>query len=87
MTATAGAGRTSGGTVRDVGTPWLGDACGLVEAFRSGGLSPLEALEESIAAMEASPLNALSFTDFEQARATPRAGLTSRCPSGACRSG
>ena len=55
------------GTLRAVGTPWLGDACGLVDAFRAGELSPPEALEESIAAMEASPLNAFSFTDFERA--------------------
>ncbi len=52
--------------------PWLGDACGLVDAFRAGELSPLEALEECIAAMEASPLNAFSFTDFERAEAAAR---------------
>ena len=52
--------------------PWLGDACSLVEAFRSRELSPLEALDASIAAMEASPLNAFSFTDFDRARASAR---------------
>ncbi len=46
----------------------MGDACRLVEAFRAGELSPLEALDASIAAMEASPLNAFSFTDFDRAR-------------------
>jgi Asp-tRNA(Asn)/Glu-tRNA(Gln) amidotransferase A subunit family amidase len=51
-----------------VDSPWLGDACSLVEAFRAGILSPLEALECSIAAIEASPLNAFSFTDFDAAR-------------------
>src|SRR5271154_6358970 len=66
-TARAGAATTRRGTLRAVGTPWLGDACGLVDAFRAGELSPLEALEESIAATEASPLNAFSFTDFERA--------------------
>ena len=49
-------------------TPWLEDACGLVDAFRAKELSPLEALDECIGAMEASPLNAFSFTDFETAR-------------------
>jgi aspartyl-tRNA(Asn)/glutamyl-tRNA(Gln) amidotransferase subunit A len=49
-------------------TPWSGDACGLVDAFRAKELSPLEALEDCIAAMERSPLNAFSFTDFDSAR-------------------
>ena len=46
----------------------MGDACGLVDAFRAKELSPLEALDDCIAAIEASPLNAFSFTDFERAR-------------------
>jgi aspartyl-tRNA(Asn)/glutamyl-tRNA(Gln) amidotransferase subunit A len=50
--------------------PWLGDACALVEAFRAGALSPTEALDASLAAMEASPLNAFSFVDAEAARAS-----------------
>ena len=33
------------------GTPWLGDACSLVEAFRDGEWSPTEALEGSLAAI------------------------------------
>ena len=49
-------------------TPWLEDACSLVDAFRAKELSPLEALDDCIAAIEASPLNAFSFTDFERAR-------------------
>ncbi len=49
-------------------TPWLGDACGLVDAFRAKVLSPLEALDACIEAIEASPLNACSYTDFERAR-------------------
>ena len=49
-------------------TPWLGDACGLVDAYRAKNLSPLEALEDCIAAIERSPLNAFSFTDFDRAR-------------------
>ena len=60
-----------------MGTPWLGDACGLVDAFRAKDMSPLEALDDCIAAMEASPLNAFSFTDFDQAReAAANADLT-----------
>src|SRR5580704_12403034 len=51
-----------------VSTPWLGDACGLVDAFRAGELSPTEALDDCIAAIHKSPLNAFSFTDFERAR-------------------
>jgi Asp-tRNA(Asn)/Glu-tRNA(Gln) amidotransferase A subunit family amidase len=51
-----------------VDAPWLQDACGLVDAFRARELSPLEALEASIAAIELSPLNAFSFTDFDRAR-------------------
>ena len=46
----------------------MNDACSLVEAFRAKELSPLEALDACIAAMERSPLNAFSFTDFERAR-------------------
>jgi Asp-tRNA(Asn)/Glu-tRNA(Gln) amidotransferase A subunit family amidase len=55
-----------------VDEPWLGDACSLVEAFRAWELTPLEALDASIAAMEASPLNAFSFTDFDRARESAR---------------
>lgn len=49
-------------------TPWSGDACSLVDAFRAGELSPLEALDDCIGAIAKSPLNAFSFTDFERAR-------------------
>ena len=48
--------------------PWLGDASGLVEAFRAKTTSPLEALDGCIEAIERSPLNAFSFTDFDRAR-------------------
>lgn len=48
--------------------PWLGDACSLVEAFRAGELSPSEALEASLAAIESSELNAFSHVDAEAAR-------------------
>ena len=49
-------------------TPWTGDACSLVEAFRSGERSPAEELEATLAAIEASDLNCFSFLDPEQAR-------------------
>ena len=52
--------------------PWLGDACSLVEAFRAGDLSPTEALDASLSAMEESTLNAFSHVDAESARATAR---------------
>src|SRR3954466_2409984 len=44
-------------------TPWLGDACSLVRAFRSGERSPVEELEASLAAIEASELNAFVWLD------------------------
>ena len=54
-------------------TPWQGDACSLVDAFRSGERSPLEELRASYAAIEASGLNAFSFLDPERAEAEARA--------------
>jgi Asp-tRNA(Asn)/Glu-tRNA(Gln) amidotransferase A subunit family amidase len=48
--------------------PWIGDACSLVEAFRAGDLSPLDALEASLDAIDSSQLNAFSFVDPERAR-------------------
>jgi len=50
-------------------TPWLGDACSLVEAFRKGLRSPLEELDATLAAIEASSTSAFSFLDPESARA------------------
>ena len=49
--------------------PWQGDACSLVDAFRSGTLSPAEALEASLAAIDASELNAFTHLDADAARA------------------
>jgi aspartyl-tRNA(Asn)/glutamyl-tRNA(Gln) amidotransferase subunit A len=58
-------------------TPWLDDACSLVDAFRARRLSPLEALDASIEAIARSPLNAFSHTDFDRAReAARRADVT-----------
>jgi Asp-tRNA(Asn)/Glu-tRNA(Gln) amidotransferase A subunit family amidase len=53
-------------------TPWLDDACSLVDAFRAGTISPSEALEESIAALGASELNAICHDEFEQTREQAR---------------
>ena len=49
------------------GTPWLGDACSLVEEFRAGRRSPLEEMQATLRAVEASGLNAVSFVDAEGA--------------------
>jgi aspartyl-tRNA(Asn)/glutamyl-tRNA(Gln) amidotransferase subunit A len=52
--------------------PWLQDACSLVDAFRAKELSPTEALEASLAAIEGSELNAVSHLDADAARAAAR---------------
>lgn len=49
--------------------PWQGDACGLVEAFRTGERSPAEELEATLAAIEASELRCFSHVDPDGARA------------------
>jgi len=59
--------------VRLVDAPWLGDACGLVDEFRAGRLSPLEALDACLGAIERSPLNPCSFVDADRAREAARA--------------
>ncbi len=48
--------------------PWLGDACGLVEEFRAGRLSPPEALEECLSAIGSSSLDAVCHLDVDRAR-------------------
>ncbi len=53
-------------------TPWLGDTCSLVDAFRNGDHTPLEELDATLAAIESSELNAFSFLDPEPARETAR---------------
>ena len=50
-------------------TPWQGDACSLVDAFRTGERNPKEELERVLAAIDASALDAVSFLDAEGARA------------------
>ena len=54
------------------GQPWLGDACSLVDSFRSGAISPAEVLEASLTVIELSDLNAFSHVDAEAARAAAR---------------
>jgi Asp-tRNA(Asn)/Glu-tRNA(Gln) amidotransferase A subunit family amidase len=49
--------------------PWVGDASSLVDAFRAGERSPVEELEASLAAIEASDLNCFSHVDVDRARA------------------
>ncbi|HEX8804845.1 MAG TPA: amidase, partial [Acidimicrobiales bacterium] len=53
----------------DIDRPWTGDACSLVDAFRAGERSPVEELEATLAAIEASDLNAFSHLDPDRARA------------------
>ncbi|MEP7115210.1 MAG: amidase, partial [Ilumatobacteraceae bacterium] len=48
-------------------TPWQGDACSLVDEFRSGRRSPQEELQATFAAIDSSPLNAFCFLPREQA--------------------
>lgn len=50
-------------------TPWQGDACSLVEAFRTGDRSPREELDATLASIDASELNAFSYLDPEAAKA------------------
>jgi aspartyl-tRNA(Asn)/glutamyl-tRNA(Gln) amidotransferase subunit A len=49
--------------------PWSGDACSLVDAFRSGARSPTDELEAVYAAIDESSLNAFSHLDRDQAAA------------------
>jgi aspartyl-tRNA(Asn)/glutamyl-tRNA(Gln) amidotransferase subunit A len=50
-------------------TPWQGDACGLVDAFRAGERHPVEELRATLSAIEGSELNAFSFLDPDAALA------------------
>ncbi len=48
--------------------PWKGDASSLVDAFRAGERSPVEELEATLAAIEATDLNCFSMIDADRAR-------------------
>ena len=48
---------------------WTGDACSLVDAYRKGEITPPEALELSLAAIEGSSLNACSHVDSRRGAA------------------
>ena len=49
-------------------SPWLQDACSLIEEFRRGRRDPVAELEASLAAIEESGLNAFSHVDAGAAR-------------------
>jgi len=53
-------------------TPWQGDACALVEEFRAGRRSPVEELQATYDAIEASTLNAFCHLPREEAEAAAR---------------
>lgn len=57
---------------------WQGDACGLVDAFRSGERSPVEELQATFEAIEATDLNCFSFVDKDQAMAKAEAADVSK---------
>jgi aspartyl-tRNA(Asn)/glutamyl-tRNA(Gln) amidotransferase subunit A len=61
--------------------PWRGDACSLVDAFRRGERSPVEELEATLAAIDASELNAFAFLDADGAR-TAASGADVSLPFG-----
>ena len=54
-------------------SPWLDDACSLVDAYRAGDHDPVAETEACLAAIEASELNAFSFIDPERALDAARA--------------
>jgi len=53
-------------------TPWTGDACSLVDAFRRGDHSPAEELDATLRAIEASDLNAFAYLDPDRAQDAAR---------------
>ena len=54
-------------------SPWLGDACSLVDAFRSGERSPVEEVKAVLAAIDDSALNAFCHLDPDGALAAASA--------------
>ncbi len=59
-------------------SPWLDDACSLVDAFRRGERSPREELEATLAGIEASDLNCFSFVDADRALAAAESADVSK---------
>jgi aspartyl-tRNA(Asn)/glutamyl-tRNA(Gln) amidotransferase subunit A len=59
-------------------TPWQGDACSLVEEFRTGRRSPVEELHATLAAIDASDLNAFCYLDRERAEVAASTAEVSR---------
>ena len=58
-------------------TPWQGDACSLVDELRAGRRSPLEELQATYAALDASSLNAFCYLPRDDAeRAARRADVS-----------
>lgn len=55
-----------------VDRPWQGDASSLVDAFRRNERSPVEELQATYAAIDASDLNAFCFLDRERALAAAK---------------
>ena len=58
--------------------PWQGDACSLVDAFRSGERSPVEEVEATLAAIDSSDLNCFAVVDPEKARSAAAAADVSK---------
>lgn len=58
--------------------PWAGDACSLVDAFRRGERSPAEELDATLAAVERSELDAVSYLDVDAAREAAAGAEVSR---------
>jgi aspartyl-tRNA(Asn)/glutamyl-tRNA(Gln) amidotransferase subunit A len=56
---------------------WTGDACSLVDAFRTGDRSPAEELAATFAAIDGSDLNAFSYLDRDAAVARAERADTS----------
>lgn len=59
-------------------SPWLDDACSLVDAFRKGERSPVEELGATFDAIERSNLNCFSFLDRDRAEAAAKAADVSK---------
>lgn len=58
--------------------PWLHDTVSLVDAFRAGERSPVEEVEATLAAIDASELNAFTYVDAEAARDAARVADVSK---------